>query len=109
MMQSTFDHYLCVSIQHAPTDLAREIQQKKNELRRLVSKAMRNKVEVYDVLGKADWNCETLGNHDTLTLALQYHSRREVVPKSHATLRYVQYQRIKQDACRYKITWSILP
>ncbi|KAF6998044.1 hypothetical protein CFC21_014208 [Triticum aestivum] len=73
--------------EHAPTDLAREIQQKKDELRSLVSKAMRNKVEVYDVLGKADKNCETLGKHDTLPLALQYRSRGKVVPKPHATLR----------------------
>lgn len=76
------DHYLCVSIQHAPTDLTREIhqksceiQQKRDELRNLVSKAVQKKAELYDALGKADKNCETLGKHDMLPLALQYLSR----------------------------------
>ncbi|XBJ13160.1 hypothetical protein VPH35_017560 [Triticum aestivum] len=72
--------------EHAPTDLTREIQQKRDELRNLVSKAVQKKRELY-ALGKADKNCETLGEHHMLPLALPYLSRQKVVPKPNATLR----------------------
>ena len=83
------DHHLRVSIQHAPTDLTREIQEKRDEVRNLVSKAVQKKRELY-ALGKADKNCETLGEHHMLPLALPYLSRQKVVPKPHGTLRYVK-------------------
>ena len=72
--------------EHAPTDLTREIQQKRDEVRNLVSKAVQKKRELY-ALGKADKNCETLGEHHMLPLALPYLSRQKVVPKPHGTLR----------------------
>ena len=88
------DHHLRVSIQHAPTDLTREIQQKRDEVRNLVSKAVQKKRELY-ALGKADKNCETLGEHHMLPLALPYLSRQKVVPKPHGTLRYVKISEIQ--------------
>lgn len=65
---------------------------------------MQKKMELQDALAKAGKNPNAIGEYEMHVL--EHLSQQKIFPEPHDTplYRYVQYQRIKEDAFTYKTT-----